>query len=112
MSTWGMLLDAFRLDNHNLLLSAAVTNGWGYWGYGIAFLNVLKRKKDILPFWMHAFYLAHDSSLSVRAFLAAPDHDHHWFLVSIGAAMGLWTLQEIYVISHAVRTSDHAAELP
>lgn len=110
-TTWDLLLGAFHTDNRNLLLSAAATNLWGYLGYGIALHNVVTRKKDIIPFWMHAFYLAHDSSLSVRALLAAPSHEWHWFLVGTGVAMGLWTIQEIYVISDAVSDTSQASYL-
>lgn len=106
-TTWDLLLDAFHINNHRLLLSAAITNLWGYVGYGIALYNVVTRKRDIFPFWMHAFYLAHDSSLSIRALIAAPTHEWHWFLVTMGVALGLWTVQEIYVIFDAVSNESH-----
>lgn len=99
---WGLLLDAFHLENHTLLRSYTITNLWGFIGYGIVFYNVIARQKGILPFWMHAFYLAHDSSIAARALLAAPDHDNHFFLVGTGVAMAVWNLQEIYVMWSAV----------
>lgn len=99
---WGLLLDAFQLQNRTFLLSFAITNLWGFIGYGIVFYNVVARHKSILPFWMHAFYLAHDSSIAVRALLAAPDHNYAGFLVGTGVAMAVWNFQEIYVILSAV----------
>ena len=55
-----------------------------------------------MPYWMHSFYLAHDSTWSYVPGSVAPQYGNHWFLRSTSTALSLWATLEIFCIYRAI----------
>ncbi|KAL0943455.1 ABC superfamily atp binding cassette transporter permease protein [Colletotrichum truncatum] len=55
-----------------------------------------------MPFWMHSFYLAHDSTWSYILGKAASQYGEHWFLRGTSTALFVWTTLELWCIHRAV----------
>ena len=103
MPSWyDQLMDAFTLDNTPLLIAAAVAFFFGYMEYIYPFLLMRREKRDPYPVWMHTFYLAHDSSWAVIMLLAASRNDWNWFLTTVGIALLVWNVFEVYSIWHVL----------
>lgn len=49
-----------------------------------------------MPYWMHSFYLAHDSTWAYLLGQYAPMYDNHWFLASTSLALYVWSGLEIW----------------
>ncbi len=99
MPSWyDQLIDAFTLDNWPLLISAAVTFLFGYLEYIYSFALIRREKRAPYPVWMHTFYLAHDSTWAVIMLVAASRYEWNWFLTTVGIALIVWNLFEVYNI--------------
>ncbi|KAH6680024.1 hypothetical protein F5X68DRAFT_223782 [Plectosphaerella plurivora] len=98
------LSDEFNLDNTPLLASAAMTFGIGYAQYYYALRIQHREGSSPMPFWMHSFYLAHDSAWSYILGSAASRYGG-WFLKATSTALLVWSLLEIYCIYHAITKS-------
>lgn len=103
-----LVLERLRFDNAALLASAACSFSVGYTQYAYAIMLPIKGGKSAMPFWMHSFYLAHDTVFSYLMGAAAPEYNSHWFLRSTSIALGIWTLLEVWCIFRAV-TKDRSA---
>ncbi|MFE5550262.1 hypothetical protein ACFQ71_41990 [Streptomyces sp. NPDC056534] len=103
MNYYQQLITAYTFDNIPLLAASAVTFGFGFLEYIYSFRLVRREGSGPFPVWMHTFYFAHDSSWAVFMFLAAREHDWNWFLLSVSAALLLWTLFETYCLIMVVR---------
>ncbi|KAH7142215.1 hypothetical protein EDB81DRAFT_654365 [Dactylonectria macrodidyma] len=102
------LTESISWDNKPLLLSAGVSYGVGLLQYVIAIQLSLRHGKSPLPFWMHSFYLAHDSAMWYVFSGAAPRYNQHWFMRATSTAMFLWSFMEIWCIHRAI-TKDRKA---
>lgn len=102
------LVDAYTLDNVPLLVASAASFAVGYMQYIYCVRLSLREGKGPMPFWMHSFYLAHDSTWSYILGAAAPRYDEHWFLRGTSTALFLWTALEIFCIHRAI-TKDRNA---
>jgi hypothetical protein len=96
------VLENLRFDNVALLASAACGFSVGYIQYAFLIMLPIKTGKSAVPFWMHSFYLAHDSTFSYIMGAAAPKYNDHWFLKYTSIALAIWTLLEIYCIARAL----------
>lgn len=105
------LFAALDSGDPKLLASAAVTNFLGFLGYGLSVHSMATKGKDLLPFWVHVFYLAHDSSCAVHCLMAAAERDWHWFFTIYGVGLFVWTFQEIFVIIHSVTNEAHRRDI-
>jgi len=92
---YDQLIAAFRLDNVPLLAVSALTFLFGYLEYVYSFALTFRERKAPYPVWMHAFYLAHDSTWAVLMFKAAASHDWNWFFTATAIALLIWNLFEI-----------------
>ncbi|KAM5357524.1 hypothetical protein ACJZ2D_016186 [Fusarium nematophilum] len=102
------LTERFTLDNHPLLLAAAASYAIGYTQYLYAIRLTLREGRSPMPFWMHSFYLAHDSTWSYVLGSVAPRYDNHWFLRGTSTALFVWATLEIFCIYRAI-TKDRDA---
>ncbi|KAL6918647.1 hypothetical protein FSHL1_010073 [Fusarium sambucinum] len=104
------LTNRFAPDNIPLLAAAGASFVIGYLQYVYAIRLMLRDSRGPIPFWMHLFYLAHDSSFSYTIGGAAGRYNNHPYLRGTSLAYGLWSLLEIYCIYYAIRYH-HKAEL-
>ncbi|KAH6658072.1 hypothetical protein BKA67DRAFT_620170 [Truncatella angustata] len=102
MDPYQLLTERFTLDNKPLLLSATFSFAIGYLQYVYAIRLTLREGKGPIPFWMHQFYLAHDSTWAYLLNGAASRHDEHWFLRGTSTALLLWTCLEVFCIHRSV----------
>ncbi|KAH8756017.1 hypothetical protein F5883DRAFT_718612 [Diaporthe sp. PMI_573] len=102
------VLERLRFDDGALLASAACSFAVGYMQYACAIMLPMKGGKGPMPFWMHSFYLAHDSTFRYLMGAAAPEYNDHWFLRYTSIALEIWSLLEIWCIFRAV-TKDRNA---
>ncbi|KAI0883584.1 uncharacterized protein GGS22DRAFT_167470 [Annulohypoxylon maeteangense] len=103
------LIEKFSWDNKPLLLAAGASYVVGYLQYFYAIRLSLREGKSPMPFWMHLFYLAHDSTWSYILGSAATRYNEHWFLRGTSTALFVWSCLEIYCI-HRALTKDREAE--
>ncbi|KAI8260078.1 hypothetical protein K4K58_002156 [Colletotrichum sp. SAR11_239] len=96
------LTEVYTLDNKPLLLASAVSYVVGYLQYMYVIRLTLREGKGPMPFWMHSFYLAHDSTWSYILGKAAMQHNEHWFLRGTSTALFVWTTLEMWTIHRAV----------
>jgi hypothetical protein len=92
------IAEAFTFDNLPLLAAAAVSYVCGFLQYYYPIRLSLRERKAPYPFWMHLFYLAHDSSWSVILHNTAPRYGNHWFFVWTSRALAVWSALEIFCI--------------
>ncbi|KAH7080824.1 hypothetical protein FB567DRAFT_531830 [Paraphoma chrysanthemicola] len=92
------IVDVFTLDNKPVLVATAVACLVGLFQYFICIRVFIKEGKTPLPFWMHSFYLAHDSTWCYLARQAASRHDNHWYLSAFSNGLGFWSMMEIWCI--------------
>ncbi|KAH7166596.1 hypothetical protein EDB81DRAFT_639090 [Dactylonectria macrodidyma] len=95
---YSVLTQRFTFDNTWLLFSAAVSFSVGYIQYIYAIRLSLRDGKGWMPFWMHSFYLAHDSVWSYVLSNIAPQYNGHWFLRATSTALLVWSALEVYCI--------------
>ncbi|KAI1458275.1 hypothetical protein F4805DRAFT_425058 [Annulohypoxylon moriforme] len=103
------LIEKFSWDNKPLLLASGITYVVGYLQYVYVIRLSLREGKGPMPFWMHSFYLAHDSTWSYILGSAATRYEGHWFLRGTSTALLAWSCLEIYCIHRAI-TRDREAE--
>lgn len=108
---WARLIEVYALDNYPLLLSSAVTFFLGFWQYTLSFKQIVTKDVSPLPYWIHSFYLAHDSSFAVRCLIAASQNNWHWFLTGTSVALFIWTGLEIVSIHNAITRPTHRQEI-
>lgn len=92
------LIATFSPDKPFNLLVAGITFAIGYVQYVYAISLMLRERRSPMPYWMHCFYLAHDSSWSYLCGKAAPLYDNHWLLRAISTALGIWATLEVFCI--------------
>ncbi|KAF5023787.1 hypothetical protein F66182_4143 [Fusarium sp. NRRL 66182] len=97
------LTEQFVAENTPLLLSAAAAFIIGYLQYVYAIKLMLRDGRGPIPFWMHLFYLAHDSWFSYTIGSAAGRYDNHPFLRGTSIAYAIWSVLEIYCIYSSIR---------
>lgn len=98
---FGRLIETFSFSQPFNLTVAGISFAIGYIQYVYAIQLVVREKKGPLPFWMHCFYLAHDSSWSYLTGSVAPLYDNHWLLRSISTALFIWSALEVFCIYKA-----------
>ncbi|KAF6837143.1 ABC superfamily atp binding cassette transporter permease protein [Colletotrichum plurivorum] len=103
------ITEIYTLDNTPLLLSAAISFIVGYLQYTYVIRLTLREGKGPMPFWMHSFYLAHDSTWSYLLGKAATQHGEHWFLRGTSTALFVWTSLEVWTIHRAVTKEREAS---
>ncbi|TDZ68358.1 hypothetical protein CTRI78_v002147 [Colletotrichum trifolii] len=96
------LCEVYTFDNTPLLLASAISFIVGYLQYVYVIRLTLREGKGPMPFWMHSFYLAHDSTWSYLLGKAASEHGNHWFLRGTWIALSIWTMLELWCIHRAV----------
>ncbi|WYZ38386.1 hypothetical protein EsH8_III_000300 [Colletotrichum jinshuiense] len=102
------LTEVYKFDNTLLLISAGISFIVGYLQYTYVIRLTIREGKGPMPFWMHSFYLAHDSTWSYLLGKAASQYDEHWFLRGTSTALFIWTTLELWCIHRAV-TQDREA---
>ncbi|KAI2464691.1 hypothetical protein F4781DRAFT_412115 [Annulohypoxylon bovei var. microspora] len=102
------LIKLFSWDNKPLLLAAGVNYLVGYLQYVYVIRVSLREGKGPMPFWLHSFYLAHDSTWSYILGSAATRYNEHWFLRGTSTALFAWSFLEIFCIHRAI-TRDREA---
>ncbi|KAK6064389.1 ABC superfamily atp binding cassette transporter permease protein [Seiridium cupressi] len=112
MDPYQLLTERFTLDNKPLLLSAAVSFAIRYMQYYYAIRLAIREGKSPIPFWMHLFYLAHDSTWSYLLGGAASRFDEHWFLRGTSTALMLWSFLEIFCIQRCIWKDREATFAP
>ncbi|KAJ3533881.1 hypothetical protein NM208_g7787 [Fusarium decemcellulare] len=98
------LVSEFDSGNIPLLVAAAINYAVGLGQYFYTIRLMLRDGKGPLPFWMHSFYLAHDSYMCYTFGQAAPLYDHHWFISGTSTAMLIWSSMEIWAIHRTITT--------
>lgn len=96
------LTEEFDWDNQPLLLAAGVSYIVGYLQYFYAIRLMLRDGDGVMPFWMHSFYLAHDSTWSYLCAQFAKQYGNHWFLRATSTGLLLWSAMEIFCIHRAI----------
>ncbi|CAG9987606.1 unnamed protein product [Clonostachys byssicola] len=96
------LTEVFNFDNTPILAAGVASFVCGYLQYVYAIRLTLREGKGPMPFWMHSFYLAHDSTWSYLLANAAPRYDNHWFLWGTSFALAIWAALEIFCIHRDV----------
>ncbi|CAK7204852.1 hypothetical protein SEUCBS139899_007614 [Sporothrix eucalyptigena] len=105
------LTEQFNFDNQPLLIAAGVSYIVGYLQYVYAIRLMLRDGDGVLPFWMHSFYLAHDSTWSYLCAQFAKEYNNHWFLRATSTGLMLWSAMEIFCIHRAI-TRDRTKVFP
>lgn len=98
---YSRLIEVFSPSHPVNLVVAAIPFIIGYIQYVYAIRLLLSENKGPLPFWMHCFYLAHDSSWSYIAGSAASRYDNHWLLRGMSTALLVWSVLETFCIYKA-----------
>lgn len=96
------LQSAFTFTNIPLLISAGVTFIIGFLEYIWSFMLVRREGMAPYPVWMHTFYWAHDSSWAVIMLMAGA-RTHYWFFYTVGIALIVWNLFEVYNLYMVVK---------
>ncbi|KAM0816762.1 hypothetical protein AB5N19_02564 [Seiridium cardinale] len=102
MDPYQLLIERLTLDNKPLLLGVAASGVIGYMQYYYAIRVTIREGKGPIPFWLHLFYLAHDSTWSYLLGGAASRFDEHWFLRGTSTALMLWSFLEIFCIQRCI----------
>lgn len=100
--------EQLTFDNITLIIATGINYAAGFGQYVYTIQLLLQDGKGPMPFWMHSFYLAHDSFMCYAFGQAAPKHDNHWFLTGTSTAMFAWSTLEIWVIHRSVTTDRNA----
>ncbi|KAG8156762.1 hypothetical protein KVR01_013367 [Diaporthe batatas] len=98
------LTEVFTFDNTPLLVGACVSNIVGYIQYAYVVRLTHREGRNPMPYWMHSFYLAHDSSWSYILAKAAPSYGNHWFLSGMSTALLVWTFLEAWTMYKSITT--------
>ncbi|KAI3538843.1 hypothetical protein CABS01_06458 [Colletotrichum abscissum] len=96
------ITEVYRLDNTPILIASAVSFIIGYLQYTYVVRLTLREGKGPMPFWMHSFYLAHDSTWSYTLGKAASQYGEHWYLRGTSIALFLWTMLEVWTIHRSI----------
>ncbi|KAG7083116.1 hypothetical protein JMJ78_0008566 [Colletotrichum scovillei] len=96
------MTEVYRLDNTPILIASAVSFIIGYLQYTYVVRLTLREGKGPMPFWMHSFYLAHDSTWSYTLGKAASQYGEHWYLRGTSVALFLWTMLEVWTIHRSI----------
>ncbi|KAK1491282.1 hypothetical protein CTAM01_10397 [Colletotrichum tamarilloi] len=96
------ITEVYRLDNTPILIASAVSFIIGYLQYTYVVRLTLREGKGPMPFWMHSFYLAHDSTWSYTLGKAASQYGEHWYLRGTSIALLLWTMLEVWTIHRSI----------
>ncbi|UPK92170.1 hypothetical protein LCI18_003105 [Fusarium solani-melongenae] len=102
------LTEEYNLNNTPLLVASGVSFAVGYMQYVYAIRVLLREGNGPMPFWMHSFYLAHDSTWSYILGKAASRYDEHWFLRGTSTALFVWTTLEIFCIHRSITKTRNA----
>lgn len=102
------LTEVITLENKPLLLAAVISKFVGFLQYIYVVRLTLREGKNPMPFWMHSFYLAHDSTWSYILRKTAPLYDDHWFMTSTSTSLLVWSMLEAWTIYKAVFTEREA----
>ena len=93
------LTETFSLDNKPLLTAAVISFVIGYLQYVYAIRVSLREDRGPMPYWMHSFYLAHDSTWSYVPGSVAPQYGNHWFLRSTSTVISLGNSRDFLYLS-------------
>jgi len=94
---------AFTNNPAQMFPAAIVAIAVGYIYYVYAFRIARREKVSTVPVWLHAFFLADDSTAAVVFFNAARNHDWFWFYILFAVGMLVWVGFEIYCIWFALK---------
>lgn len=100
---YSLLTQRFQFDNTPLLAAAGACFAVGYLQYFYAMKLIWSHGRTPMPFWMHLFYLAHDSLFSYTMGSAAGRYNNHFYLRGCSIAYAIWSCLEVYCIYYSVR---------
>ncbi|KAH6612404.1 hypothetical protein C7974DRAFT_77492 [Boeremia exigua] len=97
------IVEEFTFENKPLLLASTVSSAVGFLTYFMCVRKTLTEGKGPMPFWMHTFFLAHDSVWCYLLGQAAPQYDNHWYLAGMSKGLFVWSLLEIWCIYKTIK---------
>lgn len=97
------VMSAYKDHTLRMLILSAISFAGGYGLYIYSFLLTIREKKAPFPFWMHAFYLAHDVTGAVVFARAASQNQWFWFFSGTAIALLIWNCFEIFNIVMGIK---------
>lgn len=89
-------------NNPAMIPAAIVAIAVGYIYYVFQIIILVKRKQSLGPVWMHAFFMADDTTAAV-IFLMAGLKYNFWFYWLFCVGMFIWVFFEVFCIRHAIK---------
>lgn len=102
------LTEKYHLDYTPLLIATAISSSVVFIQYVYAISLDLREGRSPIPYWMHAFYLASNSTWSYMLGKVAPRYGEHWFLRMTSAVLFVWATLEVFFIIRAITKERNA----